>query len=239
MSNFWYLIAETVADAIEDRREQRERGPRIRQRPGTFSAERIGNNLVGRQTVHDDWADRGTRHAIHNLIGRSFFDKLFLGTVMAIALGLFAHVSGIFPWVGFSTFHHGKSLLPNYREDVGLHTLFLFKGQRLIVDYDLEMRDEASVQNAAVLTLEGKTMPGRFSYPIRVSGGSGRLSIPIERTGFLLLKVPNHRVNEFRHSQRVRSATVKWGAMWRDPGDYRTLTIAEIETAFQKRAPLY
>ena len=235
MSNLWYLIAETVADAVEDRRERKMRGPRVRERPGSFSGERIGNTLVGLPTVHDDLTDRGVRHAIYNLVGRKFFDRLFLGTVMALALGLFVHISGLFPWVGYATFHHGPSLLPNHREDLGLHTLFLFEGQRLVIDYDLDMTDRTNRDGAAVAILTGKTMPGKFSYPVLVSEGSGRLSIPIERTGFLIVKIPTHQVNEFAVSQRVGSATVKWGAMWRDPGgDYRTRTITEVAADLSK-----
>ncbi len=235
MSNVWYLIAETVADAVEDRRERKRRGPRIRERPDGFSGERIANGFVGLPDQYDDLTDRGMRHAVYNLVGRKFFDRLFLGTVTAIALALFVHISGLFPWVGFSTFHHGKSILPNWREDVGLHTMFLFEGQRLVIDYDLAMTERSGRDHAAVATLYGKTMPGKFSYPVRVAEGSGRLSIPIERTGFLIVKIPNHRTNTVRNDQRVKSATVKWGAMWRDPdGDYRTRSIAEVAADLSK-----
>lgn len=235
MSNVWYLIAETVADAVEDRRERKLRGPRIRERPDTFSRERIGNDFAGLPTEYDDLTDRGVRHAVYNLVGRKFFDRLFLGTVMAIALGLFAHISGLFPWVGYAAFHHGASVLPNVREDIGLHSMFLFEGQRLVIDYDLEMTERSARDGAAVATLYGKTMPGKFSYPVLVKQGSGRLSIPIEKTGFLIVKIPDYSVNEFSRTQRVASASVKWGAMWRDPGgDYKTRPIAEVAADLAK-----
>ena len=67
MSNVWYLIAETVADAVEDRRERKRRGPRIRERPDGFSGERIANGFVGLPDQYDDLTDRGMRHAVYNL----------------------------------------------------------------------------------------------------------------------------------------------------------------------------
>lgn len=231
MSNMWYLIAESVADAMEDRRERRERGPRIRKRPGTFSAERIGNNLVGVETVHDDLVDRGTRHAIHNLIGRKFFDKLFVGTVMTLALGIFAHASGIFPWVGTSIFHNGPGkLLPDHHSEFGLNTLFVVKGQRLILDYDSSIRDGSGADRVVIASLEGAGLPKKLSHRVVVAEGPGRISIPVEKTGFLTVKAPKWgKLRADRRDARLNSASVKWGLMWRDPGgDYQTRTMADI-----------
>jgi len=231
MSNFWYLIAETVADAVEDRRERKLRGPRIRERPDTFSGERIANGLVGRETVHDDLTDRGVRHAVYNLVGRKFFDKLFLGTVMVLALGLFAHASGIFPWVGTTVFHNGPgTLLPDHRSSFGLNTLFVVKGQRLVIDYDVAIRDGSGASKVMVAKLEGAGFPAKLSHPVIVSEGTGRLSIPIEKTGFLYVRTPEWgKPRADRRDSMLDSASVKWGLMWRDPGGApRTLTAAEI-----------
>ncbi|MBL0915049.1 MAG: hypothetical protein IBJ13_05915 [Sphingopyxis sp.] len=231
MPNVWYLIAETVADAIEDRRERRERGPRIRERPDTFSGERIGNAMVGLPTVHDDLTDRGIRHGVYNLVGRGFFDKLFLGTVMALALGLFVHASGIFPWVGTSVFHNGPAkLLPDHHSEFGLNTIFAVKGQRLIIDYDSAIRKGSSANRVVIAKLEGGGLPQGLSHAVVVAEGPGRLSIPVEKTGFLIVRTPKWgKARADRRDAMLDSASVKWGLMWRDPGgDYRTLPMADI-----------
>lgn len=238
MSNIWYLIADTVADAVEDRRERRERGPRIRERPGTFSGERIGNGFVGLPTVHDDLVDRGVRHSLHNLVGRKFADRLFLGTVGLLASLLFIHVSGIFPWVGTSVFHNGPgTLLPDHHTRLGLNTVFAVKGQRLIIDYDSAIRDGSGADRVVIAILQGGGLPRKRSFPITVSEGKGRLSIPVERTGFLNIRTPEWgkpRAN--RRDAMLDSASVKWGLMWRDPAGYQTRTIAGIAAEEKARA---
>ena len=227
MSNFWYLIAETVADAVEDRRERKMRGPRIRERPGSFSGERIGNAMVGLPTVHDDLTDRGMRHAVYNLVGRKFFDRLFLGTVGLLATLLFVHASGIFPWVGTTIFHNGPgTLLPDHRSSFGLNTLFVVKGQRLVIDYDSAIREGSGATSVVIASLEGAGLPQKLSHRVVVAEGPGQLSIPIEKTGFLIVKTPEWGK---RRDARLDSASVAWGLMWREPGGaYQTRTMADI-----------
>ena len=234
MSNVWYLIAETVADAVEDRRERKLRGPRIRERPATYSGERVGNGLVGLPTVHDDLTDRGLRHAVYNLVGRKFFDRLFLGTVGLLATLLFVHASGIFPWVGTTIFHNGPgTLLPDHRSSFGLNTLFVVKGQRLVIDYDVDIRDGSGAGQVIVASLEGAGFPAKLSHPVIVSEGAGRLSIPIEKTGFLYVKTPQWgKPRPDRRDSMLDAASVQWGLMWRDPGGSpRIVTAADIAAA--------
>lgn len=226
VSNMWYLIAETVADAMDGREK-----PNVRKRPGTFSGERIGNAFVGRETVHDDLVDRGVRHALHNLVGGKIADKLFLGTVGLLASLLFVHASGLFPWVGTSVFHNGPgTLLPDHHSEFGLNSVFAVKGQRLIIAYDSAIREGSGETVVRIATLRGGGLPQKRSFPLIVAEGKGHLSIPIEKTGFLRIEIPKWgKPRADRRDALLDSASVKWGLMWRDPGDdYATRTIGEI-----------
>lgn len=234
MSNMWYLIVETVVDAMEDRNE-----PNVRKRPGSFSGERIGNAIVGRETVHDDLVDRGVRHALHNLVGGKVADQLFLGTVALLASLLFVHASGIFPWLGTSVFHNGPgTLLPDHHSEFGLNSFFAVKGQRLIIDYDRSIREGTGEKDVRIVTLLGGGLPQKRHFPLVVGEGEGRLSIPIEKTGFMRVESPKWgKARPDGRDALLDSASVKWGLMWRDPGgDYVTRTMGEIAAEQDARA---
>ena len=186
MSNMWYLIVETIVDAMEGRDK-----PNVRKRPGDFSGERISNSFVGRDTVHDDLVDRGVRHALHNLVGGKVADTLFLGTVGLLASLLFVHASGIFPWVGTSVFHNGPgALLPDHHSELGFNSFCAVKGQRLVIDYDSSIREGTGDTDVRIATLRGGGLPKKRTFPLVVAEGKGRLSIPIEKTGFMRVEIP-------------------------------------------------
>ncbi|MDP3676800.1 MAG: hypothetical protein Q8R44_17165 [Novosphingobium sp.] len=66
MSNWLYLIAETIADARNGRDEPVERP--LWKSP--FSAESFGRSLVGLKTPQDSLAQRGVRRVLHELFKR-------------------------------------------------------------------------------------------------------------------------------------------------------------------------
>lgn len=225
MSNIWYLIAETVADAVNDRDR-----PEPRRRPSDLSPERFGNAMVGRRTVYDDPVDLGVRHGLYNLISRRVADRVFYATVAALALGVFAHVSGLFPWVGSATFRPGSALLPDYRHDFGLHSVPVFAGQQLLIDYDFAPGD--NTRKPELLTLSGAGLPSGKRHKLNVPVGSGRIAIPIDKSGFVGIKVPKRSRNTAAVSRDQTRAEVRWGISWGNPGaSYRTVTMAQLDAA--------
>ena len=66
MSNWLYLIAETIADARNGRDEPVERP--LWKSP--FSAESFARSLVGLKTPQDSLAQRGVRRLLHELFKR-------------------------------------------------------------------------------------------------------------------------------------------------------------------------
>ena len=65
MSNIFYLIAETIADARGGARE-----PAIRRWRSPFKPLSIGRSLVGLKNIYDTPAQRGLRILLHRLFKR-------------------------------------------------------------------------------------------------------------------------------------------------------------------------
>lgn len=65
MSNIFYLIADTIADARNGAKE-----PSIRRRRDPFSGEAMARDLVGLENTHDSVEQRGLRVLLHRLFKR-------------------------------------------------------------------------------------------------------------------------------------------------------------------------
>ncbi len=65
MSNIFYLIAETIADARNGAKE-----PNVRRWRSPFSRESVVRNLVGLQNPYDSLGQRGLRLILHKLFKR-------------------------------------------------------------------------------------------------------------------------------------------------------------------------
>lgn len=65
MSNIFYLIAETIADARNGAKE-----PNVRRWRSPFSRKSVARNLVGLQNPYDSLEQRGLRLILHKLFKR-------------------------------------------------------------------------------------------------------------------------------------------------------------------------
>ena len=65
MSNIFYLIADTIADARNGAKE-----PDIRRWRSPFSGKSVARDLVGLENTHDTIAQQGLRVLLHKLFKR-------------------------------------------------------------------------------------------------------------------------------------------------------------------------